>query len=412
MPQVSPISATSCQTGHITVYGAVTEGNVLHTDLRFRRTWFLMRPSMAAIPRRRSGLTACAEAQRDVEVVGHGEHVGGGLPVEPGAHDRGETPGRRGLRRARRRTGARCGRARPRPRRPGTAATGTRGPAPSCRPRRRSAPGSSGSSRGQLEQQLQPLLRRRRRAKSSTSSASGAGSVTPIPVLAPFRALGDRHPHGVAPLGPGAVVVADVAEAEQVGEHEPGVAGALADAAVGDDVVVGREALLGEVDGLELGARLERAVLGGRPRPRHAGRAGDVAAAQRAFLRVVGHVQQLAGVLAGRADVDQRLAAAGARARPSRKARIVRVVALDDRVLVARLRLGRLGGQLAALGLPLGPAAVEDPHVGWPNREKTQKRVGGPPVVLVAVEDDRGVVADAALAAASRRSGRRRRSRG
>ena len=47
----------------------------------------------------------------------------------------------------------------------------------------------------------------------------------------------DRHADRVAPLGPAAVVVAHARVAEQVGEHEPGVAAALADAAVGDDVV-------------------------------------------------------------------------------------------------------------------------------------------------------------------------------
>jgi hypothetical protein len=44
---------------------------------------------------------------------------------------------------------------------------------------------------------------------------------------------------------------------------------ALADTAVSDHVVVGAEALLADVDGLELTAGLERAVLVGRPPPRH-----------------------------------------------------------------------------------------------------------------------------------------------
>src|SRR5215216_7148796 len=115
----------------------------------------------------------------------------------------------------------------------------------------------------------------------------------------------DRHPDQVAPLHPGAVVVAHVAEPEQLAEHEPGVAGALADAAVGDDVVVGLEAELALVDGPQLVDLLEGAVLVGRPLPGHVGRAGDVAAAQRPLLGVVGHGQQLARVLAGRAHVDQ-----------------------------------------------------------------------------------------------------------
>ena len=58
----------------------------------------------------------------------------------------------------------------------------------------------------------------------------------------------DGGAHAVAPLGPGAVVIAHVLIAEQVGEHKPGVAGALADAAVGDDVVGRLQAALLGVD--------------------------------------------------------------------------------------------------------------------------------------------------------------------
>ena len=46
----------------------------------------------------------------------------------------------------------------------------------------------------------------------------------------------------VAPLGPGAVVVADLVEAQQILEDEPGVRTALADAAVGDDFVFAGDA--------------------------------------------------------------------------------------------------------------------------------------------------------------------------
>src|SRR5205814_4240380 len=58
----------------------------------------------------------------------------------------------------------------------------------------------------------------------------------------------DRHADGVAPLGPAAVVVAHAGVAEQVREHEPRVAAALADPTVGHHVVRRLELLLGLVD--------------------------------------------------------------------------------------------------------------------------------------------------------------------
>ncbi len=113
-----------------------------------------------------------AEPERDVEVVGHGQDVGGGLTVETRVHDRREAPAWSGPRAVPRRTGAHVPRRRPRP--PGTAATGTRAPAPSSRPRRRSArgrPGSScDSSSSSCNRSLGPTAE-----KSSTSSASASG---------------------------------------------------------------------------------------------------------------------------------------------------------------------------------------------------------------------------------------------
>src|SRR5690606_40240109 len=48
------------------------------------------------------------------------------------------------------------------------------------------------------------------------------------------RQVDDGHPDGVAPLGPRAVVLRHLVT-EDLGEDEPGVAAALADAAVDDD---------------------------------------------------------------------------------------------------------------------------------------------------------------------------------
>ena len=49
----------------------------------------------------------------------------------------------------------------------------------------------------------------------------------------------NRHAHQIPPLRPTAVVIPHVRVAQQILEHKPGVAGALADAAVGDDAVAG-----------------------------------------------------------------------------------------------------------------------------------------------------------------------------
>src|SRR5438132_13287512 len=77
----------------------------------------------------------------------------------------------------------------------------------------------------------------------------------------------DGHAHDRAVLGPAAVVVLDVVEAEQLLEHEPRVRRTLADAAVGDHVLIGRDALVA-VQLTQVFGRLERAILVGRLGPR------------------------------------------------------------------------------------------------------------------------------------------------
>ena len=177
-----------------------------------------------------------------------------------------------------------------------------------------------------------------------------------------------------------------------MGQHEPGVAAALADAAVDDRLVVRREE---PVQLVEFGAAAELAAVPGRLAPRDRPRGRDVPAAQRAFLGVVGHVGALAGVLLRRTDVDQRLCAEDAQ-------HIVlecadrRVVALDDGVTGGRLgRHVEVG--VAAVGDPQVASAVEQSHVGVAEQGEHPQRVGGPPVALVAVDHD-GVVAGDALA--------------
>src|SRR5215212_3329739 len=136
----------------------------------------------------------------------------------------------------------------------------------------------------------------------STCGKTARGSL----VLQPwFSALGNRHADHAAPLRPGAVVVAHVGVAKQLAQYEPGVARALADAAIGDHVLFWGDALT-PVDLSELLGALKGAVLVGGGRPGNALGAEDVTAPLRALLRVTGHVQHLARVLGHGADVDQR----------------------------------------------------------------------------------------------------------
>src|SRR5579864_556745 len=92
----------------------------------------------------------------------------------------------------------------------------------------------------------------------------------------------DGCAHQVAPLGPRAVVVADILVAEQILQHKPGVRTALADAAIGDDFLIARDALACVKLPERVGG-LERAVLGHGLRPRNICRAGNVSAALRRF---------------------------------------------------------------------------------------------------------------------------------
>src|SRR5690349_5294583 len=98
---------------------------------------------------------------------------------------------------------------------------------------------------------------------------------SPRPEADGLDVLLDRRADQAAPLGPGAVVVADVRVAEQLGQHEPGVRRPLPDPAVGDDRLVGGNALT-TVDLLQLAGRLEGAVGVGGRRPGNALRARHV----------------------------------------------------------------------------------------------------------------------------------------
>src|SRR5690349_6616613 len=94
-----------------------------------------------------------------------------------------------------------------------------------------------------------------------------------------FNGRGDE----VAVFGPTAIVVLHVVDADEIFHYEPRVAGALADAAIGDGVLLRVHALLLAVNAHQVVGGFERAIGGDRGAPRNAFRAGDVAAALRGF---------------------------------------------------------------------------------------------------------------------------------
>src|SRR3954453_12348236 len=113
-----------------------------------------------------------------------------------------------------------------------------------------------------------------------------------------------------AVFGPRAVVVLDVLVAEQLVQREPGVAGTLADAAVGDGVAAVVQPFA-HVQLAQLVVGLEGAILVGRLRPGHVERGRDVAAPLALLLGQVRRREHLAGELLGGANTGGVLLADG-----------------------------------------------------------------------------------------------------
>src|SRR5690606_32808688 len=95
-------------------------------------------------------------------------------------------------------------------------------------------------------------------------------------------------------------------------------------------------------------------------RPGDRGGAGDVAAAEDAFLRVVGHVGDFAGELLRAADVDERQLCVRVGERVVVERADGGVVAGGGHRVVRRRRGRDVLDEFAAFGLPFGAAAVEE----------------------------------------------------
>src|SRR6202521_5286 len=214
--------------------------------------------------------------------------------------------------------------------------------------------------------------------------------------LARASFVDDGSADEVAPFGPGAVVVADLVEAEQILQNEPGVRAALADAAVGDDFVLAGDAF-GLVEIFQVVVGLEGTVFVGSLRPRDIRGLGNVAGALSGF----GHARRsddFARELIDGANVDK----------------LTKLSSIEDGkdfflasaegFVCARNVIGRrddvygILGELALLLEPLLAATVDEADVLVAVKLQLPEGVGGEPVVVVAVEKDAGAVGNAGSA--------------
>src|SRR5690606_17117742 len=171
-----------------------------------------------------------------------------------------------------------------------------------------------------------------------------------------------------------------------------GVARTLANAAVSHHIVPWLQAGTVKVDGFQLFARTERAVLGSGLGPWHRSGGRDVPAAQGALFRVIRHVGAFAGVFLSRTHVDQRVAQVVQDLWQERAD--FRINALDHRVL-GRGYSWLLGAQLAAFGYPFVASAIHQAYIFVAEQREDPQCVGSPPVGLVAVDDHGGLAGDA-----------------
>src|SRR4029077_1124360 len=123
----------------------------------------------------------------------------------------------------------------------------------------------------------------------------------------PFLTFLNRRPHAVSPLGPRAIIIANLLVPEKVRQNEPGMAGTLADTAIDDGFAIGIESRFALIDGLELFRGSEGGIVIGGSLPGKALGPGDMATTQDTLLWILRHVSNFPLELAGRPNIDQRL---------------------------------------------------------------------------------------------------------
>src|SRR5712664_4289607 len=203
----------------------------------------------------------------------------------------------------------------------------------------------------------------------------------------------DGRADKVAPFGPGAVVVADLAEAEQILEDEPGVRAALADAAVGDDFVFSGNAL-GLVEFFQVVEGFESAVFIGSLRPRDIRGLGNVAGALRGF----GHARRsddLAGELIDGANVNELAGLASLENGEDFFFVSAQGFVGAGDVIGGRSDLCRFGCKLALFFKPLFAAAVDEADVLVAVVFQLPEGVSGEPVVVITIQKNGCVIGNA-----------------
>src|SRR6266568_91219 len=220
-------------------------------------------------------------------------------------------------------------------------------------------------------------------------SAGGGGQLG----LGSARFVDDGSADEVAPFGPRAVVIANLAEAQQILEDKPGVRTALADAAVGDDFVFAVDAL-GLVEFFQVVIGLEGSIFVGSLSPGDIGGLGYVTGALGGF----GHARRgndLAGEFIDGANVNE---LAGLAAIEDGKnfflARTQGFIGVGN-VIGRGSDLCRILGERALFLEPFLAAAVDEAHILVAIIFQLPEGVSGEPVVVVAIEQNGGVIGNA-----------------
>lgn len=170
------------------------------------------------------------------------------------------------------------------------------------------------------------------------------------------------------------------------------MAGAFADAAVGDDIITWLETRFLFVNAAKFICRLEGGVIVDRHFPRNAGCAWNMASTEDALLGVFRHVGEFTAEFSRRADIDQWLSILAVGEGLIKEGPDFGIQTLWDRGVGALGKMRNSPGEVPALGDPFFAPAIHDLDLGMAEKAKGPQGIAGPPVRFVAVENNSGEV--------------------